>query len=174
MPIGSISSSPDHVGVAVCNYTVPVCETHEEVIANCHKVAATIKGAKRGYPGLDLIVFPEYTTQGKATLANIIEYCCFFSSKQVPSMPCGPCVHTPTSFPAFSLGFHPTKWNDFTTTLDGPEVAIFKEACIENGVFGIFSITGEKHPEGKNPYNTLIMINDKGDIVLTYRKIVPW
>lgn len=48
------------------------------------------------------------------------------------------------------------------------------QACIDNGVFGIFSITGEKHPEGKNPYNTLIMINDKGDIVLTYRKIHPW
>lgn len=26
-------------------------------------------------------------------------------------------------------GFHPTKWRDFTTTVDGPEVAIFKEAC---------------------------------------------
>lgn len=72
-------------------------------------------------------------------------------------------------------GFHPTKWNEFTTTLDGPEVAIFKQACIDNAVFGIFSITGEKHPEeGKNPYNTLVMINDKGDIVLTYRKIIPW
>ncbi len=31
-------------------------------------------------------------------------------------------------------GFHPLKWKDFTTTLDGPEVAIFKEACKRNKV----------------------------------------
>lgn len=43
-------------------------------------------------------------------------------------------------------------------------MAIFKEACKRNKVYGIFSITGEKHPEGKNPYNTMIMITDKGDI----------
>lgn len=31
-------------------------------------------------------------------------------------------------------GFHPDKWQDLTTTLDGPEVAIFKEACKKNEV----------------------------------------
>ena len=41
-------------------------------------------------------------------------------------------------------------------------------------VFGIFSITGEEHPQGLNPFNTLIMIDDKGEIKLTYRKIFPW
>lgn len=25
------------------------------------------------------------------------------------------------------------------------------QACIDNGVYGIFSLTGEEHPEGKNP-----------------------
>lgn len=39
-------------GVAVVNYRVPICESSDEVIANCHKIAATIKGAKMGYPGL--------------------------------------------------------------------------------------------------------------------------
>lgn len=33
-------------------------------------------------------------------------------------------------------GFHPTKWRDYTTTLDGPEVGIFKEACKRNKVRG--------------------------------------
>jgi len=31
-------------------------------------------------------------------------------------------------------GFHPEKWCDLTTTLDGPEVDVFKEACIKNKV----------------------------------------
>jgi hypothetical protein len=33
------------------------------------------------------------------------------------------------------------RWQDLTTTLDGPEVSIFKEACRKNKVYGIFSIT---------------------------------
>jgi predicted amidohydrolase len=42
-------------------------------------------------------------------------------------------------------------------------------------VYGVFSITGEEHPEaGKNPYNTMIMITDQGEINLVYRKIFPW
>lgn len=134
MPSGSISSSKDAVGVAVVNYKVPVCETHEEVMANCHRIAAKVDATKRGYPGLDLIIFPEYSTQG----------------------------------------FHPTKWDEFTTTLDGPEVEIFAQACVRNGVWGIFSITGERHPEGKNPFNTLVMINPQGQLALTYRKMFPW
>src|SRR5438876_5423933 len=89
MPTGTISSSPDTVGVAVVNYEVPVVETKEQVLANCRKIAQYIEGTKRGYPGLDLIIFPEYSTQG----------------------------------------FHPTKWKDLTTTVPGPETAIFSEAC---------------------------------------------
>jgi predicted amidohydrolase len=41
-------------------------------------------------------------------------------------------------------------------------------------VYGIFSITGEKHPGGLNPYNTMIMITDQGEVNYTYRKIFPW
>jgi amidase len=59
MPTGSISSSKDAVGVAVVNYRVPVCESRQDVLQNCARIAKMIEGAKRGYPGLDLIIFPE-------------------------------------------------------------------------------------------------------------------
>jgi amidase len=63
MPVETISSSSDTVGVAVVNYLVPIFETKEQVISNfisnCHNIAAYIDGVKKGYPGLDLIIFPE-------------------------------------------------------------------------------------------------------------------
>ena len=52
-----------HRVVQVVNYAVPVCESHDDVIANCKRIAHFVKGAKLGYPGLDLIIFPEYSTQ---------------------------------------------------------------------------------------------------------------
>ncbi|MCL8209090.1 MAG: aliphatic amidase [Actinomycetia bacterium] len=134
MPVGTIASSPDTVGVAVVNYPVPVLETREDVLRNAERIAAYVDGVKHGYPGLDLIIFPEYSLQG----------------------------------------FHPRKWADLTTTVPGPETEILAAACRKNGVYGVFSITGEHNPSGGNPYNTLILVDDHGDIVLKYHKINPW
>ena len=56
--------------------------------------------------------------------------------------------------------------------LDGPEVAAFKQACINNRIWGCFSIM-EFNPHG-NPYNSGIIIDDKGELKLYYRKMHPW
>lgn len=56
--------------------------------------------------------------------------------------------------------------------LDGPEVAAFRQACIDNAVWGCFSIM-EFNPGG-NPYNSGIIIDDTGALKLYYRKLHPW
>ena len=57
-------------------------------------------------------------------------------------------------------------------SLDGPEVAAFKRACIAHKIWGCFSIM-EANPDG-NPYNSGLIIDDTGAIRLYYRKLHPW
>lgn len=55
---------------------------------------------------------------------------------------------------------------------DGPEMAAFAAACRENEIWGCFSIM-EENPGGY-PYNVGIILDDKGEEQLYYRKLHPW
>jgi formamidase len=76
-------------------------------------------------------------------------------------------------FPEYSLhGLSMDTNPEIMCSLDGPEVAAFKAACIEHRIWGCFSIM-EFNPKG-NPYNSGLVIDDQGAIRLYYRKLHPW
>jgi formamidase len=76
-------------------------------------------------------------------------------------------------FPEYALhGLSMDTNPEIMCRLDGPEVAAFKRACVENRIWGCFSIM-ELNPRG-NPFNSGIIIDDKGALQLYYRKLHPW
>ena len=76
-------------------------------------------------------------------------------------------------FPEYALhGLSMSTAPELMVSLDGPEVAAFKAACVEHRIWGCFSIM-EQNPSG-NPYNSGLIIDDRGQIQLYYRKLHPW
>ena len=76
-------------------------------------------------------------------------------------------------FPEYSLhGLSMDTNPEIMCSLDGPEIAAFKQACRENSIWGCFSLM-EFNPSG-NPYNSGVIIDDRGELKLYYRKMHPW
>lgn len=123
----------DAVGVAVVNYRMPRLRTQAEVLANANKIRQMMEGLKLGLPGLDLVIFPAYSTHG--LLQDGAET-----------------VHVARGIP-------------------GDETAVLARACRNAGVWGVFSLTATHAAarQGQAPGNTLILMNDRGEIVQTHQ-----
>ena len=76
-------------------------------------------------------------------------------------------------FPEYSLhGLSMDTNPEIMCSMDGPEVAAFRQACIEHKIWGCFSIM-EFNPHG-SPFNTGIVFDSRGELKLYYRKMHPW
>ncbi len=76
-------------------------------------------------------------------------------------------------FPEYALhGLSMDTNPEIMCSLDGPEMAVFSAACRDNKIWGCFSIM-EANPGGY-PYNSGIILDDKGEMQLYYRKLHPW
>jgi formamidase len=76
-------------------------------------------------------------------------------------------------FPEYALhGLSMDTRSEIMCRLDGPEVLSFRNACSSERVWGCFSIM-EQNSAG-NPYNSGIIIDDRGELRLYYRKMHPW
>ena len=76
-------------------------------------------------------------------------------------------------FPEYALhGLSMDTNPEIMCSIDGPEVAALKQACVDNEIWGCFSVM-ENNPGG-NPYNSGIIVDDRGNLKLYYRKLHPW
>ena len=130
--LGGLNKTPSGMVMGLVQLQLPVVETTAQLASQTQRIVDMVGKARRSYPGMDLVVFPEYSLHGLSMSTA----------------------------------------DELMVTLDGPEVAAFKAACVANKIWGCFSIM-EKNPHG-NPYNTGLIIDDQGELQLYYRKYHPW
>lgn len=76
-------------------------------------------------------------------------------------------------FPEYALhGLSMDTRSEILCTMDGPEVAAFRNSCRTNAIWGCFSIMEEN--QNGNPYNVGLIVDSSGVVQLYYRKLHPW
>ncbi|KAJ9628444.1 hypothetical protein H2204_009281 [Knufia peltigerae] len=133
--LGGLNKTQGGIVIAAVQSQLFRVDTPKDLSDATKHVCNLVRRAKREYPSVDLVLFPEYCIHG---LSMSIE----------PSIMC---------------------------TLDGLEVAAFKQVCAEEGVWGVFSIMEKNTISAEAyPWNVGLTINSQGDVVNYYRKMHPW
>src|SRR5690348_5286693 len=130
--LGGLNKTINGVVIGMVQLQLPEVATPEQLTAQAQRVASLVGKARRSYPAMDLVVFPEYSLHGLSMDTN-------------PAIMC---------------------------TLDGPEVTLLRATCFEHDIWGCFSLM-ELNPHG-SPYNSGIIVDNRGEIRLYYRKLHPW
>jgi formamidase len=131
--LGGLNKSfPDSIIIGLCQSQLLSVTEPADLEAATNHICALVAKARKSYPQMDMIVFPEYSLHG-------------LSMSTDPELLC---------------------------TLDGPTIAALEHACVENEIWGCFSIM-ERNALGM-PWNTGLIIDPEGQLVNVYRKLHPW
>ena len=65
--IGSINKPSNGFLVAAIQMPVPIINSRADIDNQVKEIVRTLHATKAGYPGAELIIFPEYSTQGLNT-----------------------------------------------------------------------------------------------------------
>jgi amidase len=168
----------------VFQYPMPRLHTNADVVANARKICDIVRGVKLGLPGLDLIVFPEYSTMGiMYDRQEMFDTACTVPGPLTDMF--GQACRDAKVWGVFSLtGVRARKIPLCVCVFDAADGA---DICENQAAQRLPTLPSypclcfllfhqeqhEEHP-AKNPYNTLVLINDEGEIVQKYRKILPW
>src|SRR5262245_52662694 len=117
---------------------------------------------------IGLVQLQNPSVVSKEDLAKQIERICGLVGKARRNLPTMDLVVFPEyALHGLSMDINP----DIMCTLDGPEVARFKQACVDNRIWGCFSIMALN--PGRNPFNSGSIIDHRVSIRLDYRKVHP-
>ncbi len=158
--LGGLNKTPDGVVIGLVQLQLPTIATKSDLAAQTKKICAMVQKARKNM-------------STALELAGLLTWC----NRLVRVREVGPDLFGRAAmdlvvFPEYSLhGLSMDTNAELMSRLDGPEVASFKQACVDNRIWGRFSIM-EYNPDG-NPYNSGLIINDEGEIKLYYRKMHP-
>jgi predicted amidohydrolase len=130
----NLYASEQDLAVALMQTEALDCRSNADVSANVDSLCAGVQWAARAYPGIDLVVFPESSTQGAP----------------------------PQKDPRLYLD------------IPSPLIQRLLDACAAEGVWALFNVLERREGPDSKPFNSTILVNAKGKIVLTQHKINPF